>query len=40
VWYSAYPNLSAMNIATNARIRAGLFGLQTAAETQAWLNLL
>jgi hypothetical protein len=40
VWYAAYPNLSAMNIAANARIRAGLFGPQSAAETQAWLSLL
>jgi hypothetical protein len=40
VWYAAYPNLSAMNIAANARIRAGLFGPQSAAETRAWLSLL
>ena len=40
VWYAAYPNLSATNIATNARIRAGLFGAQTAAATKAWLSLL
>ena len=40
VWYAAYPNLSAMNIAANARIRAGLFGPQSPAETQAWLSLL
>lgn len=40
VWYAAYPNLSAINIATNARIRAGLFGRQSAAETRTWLSLL
>jgi hypothetical protein len=40
VWYAAYPNLSATNIATNARIRADLFGVLTAAATRAWLSLL
>jgi hypothetical protein len=40
VWYAAYPNISAMNIAANARVRAGLFGRQTDAETRAWLSLL
>jgi hypothetical protein len=40
VWYAAYPNISAMNIAANARVRAGLFGPQTSAETKAWLSLL
>jgi hypothetical protein len=40
VWYAAYPNISAMNVVTNARIRAGLFGPQSAAQTQAWLRLL
>jgi hypothetical protein len=40
VWYAAYPNISAMNIVANARIRAGLFGRQSDTGTQAWLSLL
>jgi hypothetical protein len=40
VWYAACPNLSAVNIATNARIRAGLFGSQSTKQTQQWLSLL
>lgn len=40
VWYAAYPGLSAMSIVANARIRAGLFGKQSAAETRIWLGRL
>jgi Dyp-type peroxidase family len=40
VWYSAYPNLSAVNIAENARVRAGLFARQNPKQTKDWLRLL
>lgn len=40
VWYSAYPQLTAANIANNERIRAGLYGDMSDEETQAWLRLL
>ena len=40
VWYSAYDNLTAHNIETNARIRAGLNGDMSPAEAEAWLALL
>ncbi|MCX4545536.1 hypothetical protein [Streptomyces sp. NBC_01565] len=39
VWYSAYDTLTTHNLATNARIRAGLFGELGPAETRAWLAL-
>jgi len=38
VWYSAYPQLSAANIASNAKIREGLVGPLDARETRAWLQ--
>jgi len=37
VWYSAYPQLTAVNIENNARIRAGLYGEMSRAETESWL---
>jgi hypothetical protein len=38
VWYAAYDQLTALNIENNARIRAGLFGAHTDAETREWLQ--
>ncbi len=40
VWYSAYGNLSAINIGNNAKLRAGLFSKMDAAGAQEWLRLL
>jgi Dyp-type peroxidase family len=40
VWYAAYPNLSAVNIGENARLRAGLFAPQNDKQTTDWLRLL
>lgn len=40
VWYSAYDDLTAHNLESNARIRAGLFGKLDPAETAAWLALI
>jgi hypothetical protein len=40
VWYSAYPDLTAANVDDNARLRAGLRGTVSAAEAEAWLQLL
>ena len=40
VWYSAYPSLTAKNIADNARLRAGLTGEMTESAATAWLALL
>ncbi|MFI1255144.1 hypothetical protein ACH4U6_15325 [Streptomyces netropsis] len=40
VWYSAYDTLTTHNLRTNARVRAGLFGTLSPAETKAWLALL
>jgi hypothetical protein len=40
VWYSAYPQLSARNIARNAKLRAGLRGHMTEQGAQAWLSLI
>jgi hypothetical protein len=37
VWYSAYPQLTALNIENNAQIRAGLYGRMTDADAEAWL---
>jgi hypothetical protein len=39
-WYTAYPALSAGNIANNARIRAGLPGEMTPVQAEQWLSLL
>lgn len=40
VWYSAYPNLSAINIADNARIRADLSSPPRRRDGVDWLRLL
>jgi hypothetical protein len=37
VWYSAYDELTAVNIDNNAHIRAGLSGEMSREETEAWL---
>jgi hypothetical protein len=37
VWYSAYDELTAINIDNNAQIRAGLSGEMSCEETEAWL---
>jgi hypothetical protein len=39
-WYSAYPQLTALNIENNAMIRAGLSGSMDAAAGEAWLRRL
>ncbi len=39
VWYSAYPDLSAENIASNAAIREGLFAEMDKDSEMAWLKL-
>jgi hypothetical protein len=40
VWYSAYDQLSAINIENNALIRSGLFGPMADADAAAWLRRL
>ena len=40
VWYSAYPDLTAVNIDNNAKIRAGLVGSMDSKEAEQWLRLL
>jgi hypothetical protein len=40
VWYSAYSDLTALNIDNNAQIRAGLSSPMSRAETEAWLQRL
>jgi hypothetical protein len=40
VWYSAYPDISAGNIATNMALREGLFAPPDPAGTEAWLRLV
>jgi hypothetical protein len=40
VWYSAYPELTAVNINNNAKIRAGLVGSMSAEEAEQWLRLI
>lgn len=40
VWFSAYGDLTAINIENNARIRAGLYGEMSVAEARAWLARL
>jgi hypothetical protein len=40
VWYSAYPELTAVNVENNARIRAGLRGEMTPEQARRWLSLL
>jgi hypothetical protein len=36
IWYSAYANLTALNVANNAAIRAGLAHGMSPAEAAAW----
>ncbi len=38
VWYSAYPQLTAVNIANNAAIRAGLSGAMSERDAARWLQ--
>lgn len=40
VWYSAYPRLTAANVAANAQLRAGLHGDMGGEEAARWLRLL
>lgn len=40
VWYSAYPDLTAVNIERNAKLRAGLSGWMNERKAEAWLRLL
>ena len=40
VWYSAYPDLTAVNINNNAKIRAGLVGSMNSEEAEQWLRLI
>jgi hypothetical protein len=40
VWYSAYPQLTALNIERNAKLRAGLSARLNEREAQQWLHLL
>lgn len=41
VWYSAYPHLTALNVESNSRIRAGLReGELSRKETEEWLRLI
>jgi hypothetical protein len=40
VWYSAYDRLTALNIANNASIRAGLYRAMSETEAEEWLRLL
>jgi hypothetical protein len=40
VWYSAYPHLTAVNVATNAHVRAGLVGDMSEPEAERWLALV
>jgi hypothetical protein len=40
VWYSAYGNLTAMNIQNNAKLRAGLSGHMSPTDVEQWLACL
>jgi hypothetical protein len=40
VWYSAYPDLTALNITNNAKIRVGLTGSMSSEEAKQWLHLI
>jgi hypothetical protein len=40
VWFTAYDQVTALNIANNARIRAGLSGEMSELRAQEWLRLL
>ena len=37
VWFSAYPNLTALNVENNAQIRAGLYGRMTEAQAAPYV---
>jgi hypothetical protein len=39
-WYSAYPDLTAVQISRNSELRSGLRGRMNEREAQAWLRLL
>lgn len=38
LWYSAYPEFSALNLVNNGAIRADLFKSLSPPETEAWLH--
>ncbi len=38
MWYSAYPEFTAFNLANNAAIRTDLFKALSSSETEAWLQ--
>jgi hypothetical protein len=40
IWYSAYDDLTADNIANNAAVRAGLHGAMTDPQVEAWVKRL
>jgi hypothetical protein len=40
VWYSAYGQLTALNVAQNERIRAGLQGDLSREDERAWVQTL
>jgi hypothetical protein len=40
IWYSAYDDLTADNIANNAAVRAGLHGTMTDQQVEAWVKRL
>jgi hypothetical protein len=40
IWYSAYPELTAVNVERNAKLRAGLRGNMSERQAQEWLRLL
>jgi hypothetical protein len=40
IWYSAYPDLTALQVERNAALRAGLRGHMNEREAQRWLRLL
>ena len=40
VWYSAYGDLTALNIAQNERIRAGLHGQLSGDDEREWVQSL
>ncbi len=40
VWFTAYPRLTAVNIANNEAIHDGLYGHMTEAQARAWLKRL
>jgi hypothetical protein len=40
IWYSAYPELTAVNVERNAALRRGFSGKMNEREARAWLRLL